>query len=491
MASVRLLAVICLIGLASSSMRVLRPEYLASKYHKTDFDYQLSSFGRVPYGHTIVGNLRIPYPENACGNDVKVDYDPKNHEPLILIVKRRDCTFLEKVQNAQKLKAAMVIIVDDKVENMKSVIPWTEGAESLNIQIPSAMLDSQSGKDLMDDIRKVGTDKNMDVVYSVSFRIKEEAASSVMFKFDLNDKDLYETFFEIMNFYTELKDKIFLVPIYNIVPKSALPDGSKGYCLNDDKYCETRNDDTQVEPKDQPIYESLRQLCLSKKSPDAWWSYVGEFYKRCIDVGSAKSTVVRDLEACSRRILDGLEDQDAAKKVNECMQGVNNGKASESSDALSFLIENDQLHHQVNSPVKPTLMINGQIIYGRMTSLDVLKEICASLKVKPDQCRAIDKMTDVKYRNMNSFSILGAIWFLFKLILIGFIAIGAFYVIYKMKLRKDMEKKLTSEVDSALANYYMQNKSNKYEGVHVEDDGGKEKRMVEVEVEDEEDADKD
>lgn len=486
MALFQLLAAISIVGLVSSSMRVLRPEYLASKYHKTNFDYHLSSFGRVPYGHTIVGNLRIPFPEDGCGEEVKVDYDLKTQEPLILVIKRRNCTFLEKVQNAQRLKAAMVIIVDDVVESMENVIPWAENAESLNIQIPSAMLDKESGSQLIEDIRKVGTDKNMDVVFSVSFKIKEQAASTVMFKFDLNDKALYETFFEIMNFYTQLKDKIFLMPIYSIVPKAFLPAGSNGYCLNDDKYCVARSDNTQVEPKDQPVYESLRQLCLSNLAKDSWWPYASEFYKRCITVDGEKSSVVRDLEGCSQAILSNLDNQDDAKKVQKCMEGVSNGQVLSGSDAEKVLNDNHMLQYQVNSPVKPTLSINGQIIFGRMTSLDVLKEICASLKVKPDQCRDIDKLTDVKYRDLTSFSFLGAIWFLIKLIIIGLISVGAFYVIYKMKLRKDMEKKLTSEVDSALANYYMQNKTNKYEGVQIDDDGAKEKRMVEVDGDEEE-----
>jgi hypothetical protein len=462
---------------SGGKIRVLGPDYLTSKYHKMSFEHHISAFGRVPYGHSIVGNLRVPFPEHGCGDDVKVDYDTNSPDPLILLVKRAQCTFLEKVQTGQKLKAAMVIIVDNEDENMDYVVPWTEGAETLNVHIPSVIIERHAGDMLIDEVRKLSSDRTSNMVVSVSFEIRQETKSNIFYKFDLNDKDLYETFFELMTDFKEVKEHIILVPIYNITTRSSFKDNTNVYCLNDGKYCEVRPDRKKVDEVDEPIFESIRQLCLSHLTNESWWTYSAEFYKNCIKPPSSEGgayILEEKLSGCSKKIQEQIPAGDV-EKMNKCTSEVNGKKVEKrenEKNGLGHLLEmNFDLQHVVSSPVKPTLMINGQIIYGRMTGLDVLKEMCSSLKVKPDQCHKIDRMTDTKYHQIHSFSILGAIWFMFKLIVVALISVGAFYLIYKMRLRKEMEKKLSSEVDSALANYYMQNKANRYEGVKVEEGG--------------------
>jgi hypothetical protein len=485
------------------TIKVLGPENLSSKFHHTTFDHHLSSFGRVPYGHSIVGNLRIPFPETGCGENVKVDYDMNSPEPLIMIVKRSECTFLEKVQNSQKLKAAMVIIVDNIDENMDYVIPWVEQAETLNVHIPSTIVDHKTGEKLMDEVRKLAADRTSNVVVSTNFEIRQETKSNIFYKFDLNDRELYETFFDLMHDFKEVKEHIILVPIYNISTKASSKDISNLYCLNDGRFCEVRPDKKKVDEVDEPLFESIRQLCLSRVANESWWIYSAEFYKNCIKPPAKEGGAFElevNLDRCSKDIQKKLPQIDR-EKLNECTSQIKNKRIEDQKDGekslIRFLEMNFDLQHIVSSPVKPTLMINGQIVYGRMTGLDVLKEMCASLKVKPDQCLKIDRMTDTKYRRIHGITLLGALWFFFKLLLVAIISLGGFYLVYKVKLRKDMEKRLTSEVDSALANYYMQSKANRYEGVKVDESGEHTPQNIEqVEmgetVEDEEDkGDKD
>lgn len=478
--SIALMAIMCL-GLcqcrpsnSGGKVRVLGPEYLVSKYQHEGFDHHISSFGRVPYGHSIVGNVRVAYPETGCGNNVKVDYDVNSPDPLILLVLRGECSFLEKVQNGQKLKAAIVIIVDTEKENMDYVIPWSESPETLNVHIPSIIVAESSGDKLMKEVRKLSSDRTSNVVVSVSFEIRQETKSSIFYRFDLNDRELYETFFELMTDFKELKEHIILIPIYNIVPKSTY-NASNVFCLNDGKYCEARPDGKTVPEADEPIFESIRQLCLSNLANESWWAYSAEFYKNCIKppvTENGRYILEERLERCSKDILDKLPNEDI-EKLRQCTSQIKDRhvqKIDDENKSLRRMLEmNFDLQTVVNSPVKPTLMINGQIVFGRMTGLDVLKEMCASLKIKPNECLKIDRLTDTKYKQLHSFSVLGALWFMFKLILVGLISVGAFYLVYKMKLRKEMEKKLSSEVDSALANYYMQNKANRYEGVQVDE----------------------
>jgi hypothetical protein len=112
-----LLAVVAsLWGCFMTKVSIYSPSYIRAKYERLDFKERISSFGRVPYGHSITGVLRIPYPPNACGKNVTIDSPPNTQ--MILLVQRGDCPFAEKVQNGQNLKASMVIVVDNRKDDI-------------------------------------------------------------------------------------------------------------------------------------------------------------------------------------------------------------------------------------------------------------------------------------------------------------------------------------------------------------------------------------
>lgn len=454
--------VLSFVGLTEAAMRIYSPNFLATKYEPVNFNYRISSFGKVPYGHTIMGNLRIPYPETGCGSNVRVDYDSSKKDPLILLVVRGDCPFLEKVQNAQNLKASLVVIVDNIEEDMNYLVPWTEDAPNIDIRIPSIVVEKQTGTDLLEDVKKLSAEQsNSNVVASVSFRINQQEKSVVYYKFDLNDRDLYETFFELMNFYQGLKAHIIMVPGFHIGPAS-MNRPPNLYCLNESLFCERREDDKRVTRAQEPLFESIRQLCLSRSDPEAWWTYVSRFYLYCQKkTDNNKTELVTELDECSKKVQKELP-QEATRNLEQCVRGIQGERVNGDSKLHVYLMENYQLRLMITTPVRPAIMINGQIVYGRTTSLDILKEICASLSTKPEECLEIDRLqVNKRIIEMNKFSFGQALYYLFKLILVALVLTGAFYIIYKIKLRREMEKKLNSEVDSALANYYMQNRGMK------------------------------
>ena len=430
-----------------------------------------------------MGVVKIPYPATGCGKDVRVDYDSTTKDPLILLVLRGDCSFLEKVENGQRLKAQLVIIVDNLDEEMTHVLPWSEGAPSLDIQIPSIVIDNKSGFHLMNDTRSLEQQKSSEnVIVSVSFRIQQQAISSIFYKFDLNDRSLYESFFELLNFYPGVKKHISVIPSYNVGPA---PNGVKSeglFCLNGTTFCEKREDNLKVSRENQPLFESLRQICLSRIDMSAWWNYVAKFYIYCQGkhVENGKTILMENLDKCSKDILKEFQDQGAVEaSLSACMSGVKGDNVELSSKLNEYLLENYNVKAILNTPVQPVMMVNGQIIYGRMASLDILKEICASLSTKPDDCKEIDKLqVNKRIIEMQRFSFGQAVVYLLKLLFIGVVLTAAFYIIYKIKLRKEMETKHTEEVDSALSNYYMQNKQ-QYQGVQVDADNGEHEEQEE------------
>ena len=460
-------------------MKIYAPMFLATKFETVNFQFKISSFGKVPYGHSIMGAVKIPYPETGCGNNVRVDFDSSKNMPLIIMVVRGECSFLEKVLNAQALKASLVIIVDNVNEEMTQLLPWTENAPLLDVHTPSIIIEKTSGTDLLNDTRKLSAERGSsnEVIVAVSFKIQQSVTSNIIYKFNLNSRPLYEAFFELVNFYPGVRQNINVLPSYQISPapsvSSAKPFGL--FCLNGTVFCERREDQLTVERVDEPLFESLRQICLSRISPKAWWEYVGRFYLYCQTWNEAtnKTVLAVQLADCSKRVLVEVEPKEAVTaRLEECMKGVEGDNVTLQTDLHRFLIENYNLRQMMNTPIEPAMMINGQIVYGRMNSLDVLKVLCASLINKPDDCKEIDRLQiNTRIIEMNKFSLSMALLYLLKLILIGAVVTAAFYIVYKVILKKELEKKSANEVDSTLSSYYT-GKQSHYEGVQVEPEEG-------------------
>jgi hypothetical protein len=441
-----------------SNFKIWAPNFIAAKYKDTPLVYKLSSFGKVPYGHDITGFLKVPVPSNGCGKTISVQGERDLKTPLILFIERGNCTFMEKIINSQKIQAAMVVFLDDRVEDVAYIVPYAE--KPLEVNIPSILLSRDVGLNLFNDV--LNSHSNLTVTASVEFQLQKSEHSNIQYSLNLNERELLETFFELMYFYPDLKQHIKLEASYNIKPMlhGSILD-SLTRCANVLTYCERREDGkVPAKKEDHPLYESMRQICLMREKPDQWYNYVSRFYSDCTGVDQdKKSWLVLELKKCSDDIL--AEDKPTKEIIDKCMSDLDPATdvVKAGSKLEQYLQANHQLRSMLESPVKPTVSINGQHIVGNIKSIDLLKNFCQSLSLKPKECEEIEKIkTKDVVIEKESFSLGHALVFIVKMILIGLVICVAFYMFYKIKLKKEMEKKMNTEVDSALSNYYMQNK---------------------------------
>jgi len=64
-------------------------------------------------------------------------------------VDRGNCSFVTKVRNAERAGASLVVVVDDREENITNVIMGDDGTGT-GIRIPSMLIGKDSGKILKD-----------------------------------------------------------------------------------------------------------------------------------------------------------------------------------------------------------------------------------------------------------------------------------------------------------------------------------------------------
>lgn len=147
----------------------------------------------------------------------------------------------------------------------------------------------------------------------------------------------------------------------------------------------------------------------------------------------------------------------------QCVEGINYKRKSlrkkNGFDLEREFEKNYHLMERHHTWHTPSILVNGQILQGRLTEVDILNEICQSLIIKPNECNNIGNLLKKNSRSPRAeLGLLVALKIVFLALLTACFSVIAFYVLYKIKLRREFEWRRDQEVDSALANYYMENR---------------------------------
>ena len=109
-------------------------------YKNEQLEYSIANFGSVPYGHSVYGTVFLSNPLDAC-HDLKPLNWEKNQGTLIIYAQRGNCHFAQKVLNAQKIGAGLVIIGDTNNEDVHKILPVERTTQLMNqIRIPSVLI---------------------------------------------------------------------------------------------------------------------------------------------------------------------------------------------------------------------------------------------------------------------------------------------------------------------------------------------------------------
>jgi len=117
----------------------------------------MANVGVVPYGHTIIGNLWMEENNlNGCQEfekDFDGQFDPDTDPSPIVVVQRGGCSFVTKIWNAEHAQARLVLIIDDKDEEIENVIIVDDG-NGAGIWIPAMLITKKDGDVLKDFLLK-------------------------------------------------------------------------------------------------------------------------------------------------------------------------------------------------------------------------------------------------------------------------------------------------------------------------------------------------
>lgn len=85
---------------------IWKPPALVSYFDEHPLVYSIASFGKVPYGHSIIGRIFVATPLDACSPITIPHFDANKDGSPIVLAKRGNCPFATKAWNAQKAGAS-------------------------------------------------------------------------------------------------------------------------------------------------------------------------------------------------------------------------------------------------------------------------------------------------------------------------------------------------------------------------------------------------
>lgn len=279
--------------------------------------------------------------------------------PVILMVERGTCTFVEKTRHAQNIYASAVIVVDNVDEYR---LPYmADDGTGKDIQIPAMLINKNDGaaiKKFVDEELK--TEKpvimtmawdfqNVDNVVEWDFWTSADDDSSA-----LQFKESFGEAVEVLGTNNTFTPHIFFRP--KPYCKDLDLEECHHTCINKGRYCDHNLDRTNPFAY-RAIQEDIRGICVFRQvaaqgHPEIWFDYAAHVGKECQKEGDDYF-----LESCSVTFMRNLGIEE--KEVKKCI--TDSGGFDRDTDAENTIMEGElKAAAEIGVLFEPSIYINGR-----------------------------------------------------------------------------------------------------------------------------------
>jgi hypothetical protein len=324
---------------------------------------------------------------------------------------RGDCTFVQKVRNAQHAGAAGVIIADnvclcgqedcvmvpDQPCEGHEPIMADDGSGS-DISIPSFLLFKQDA-DRVKDVVLQNNIVQMEMAWNMGSpddRVEYDVWTSPS---DELTHDFFQSFQTVAR---ALGKRAYFTPhmsisdgtLYHCQGTTSGQSACSNLCTNNGRYCANDPDGDQeygISGAD-VVVESLRRVCIWNKYGvsdgvgEEWWDYVAEFDKRCSSVDYfTDAACIKDAYKHSNVEADIIE---------RCMEDSGGVEGDQVNTKLNLEVVTQKKRGVV---VKPSAYVNMAPLHGALTATNVFREICSGFATytAPSICEQCSSCSDV------------------------------------------------------------------------------------------------
>lgn len=371
-----------------------------------DYEGAIGDFGVPLYGGSLAGEVRAPS-TNRDGCDAFEDgafepagwTDDDDDTPIIAMLERGGCYFVQKAYHAQLAGASAVIIADDRDEPLITMTTPKNNpsAQSLvrEIEVPTALVRKRLA-DTIDRVLRSGDRVVLEMNWEEAMpnpddRVEWELWTTSNDACGASCEAQAEFKQDAANAAVELQTHGFtsFVPHYKVRACDKMGLFSKEdcdrACIHGGRYCAV---DHVAYPLNETVsgrdivLENKRQLCiydyLKREDQDhLWWRYVADFARKCRTADGNFG------EACSRQVQRSL----AVAKPGALVRDVERCMGDSMADTEHPLLERERTHElerfkagQGRITFLPTVIINTVQYRGRLDSASVLRGICAGFE---------------------------------------------------------------------------------------------------------------
>ena len=173
-----------------------------------------------------------------------------------------------------------------------------------------------------------------------------------------------------------------------------------------------------------------------------WFDYIEEAHSECFNFIS---------ESCSKNAHQalGLDWNATQKCVQESFLGADRNSADN-----SILRDNAQAWKEYGTLYWPSVTINKVTFRGDITPENILEDICANLKTKPEVCVNFYKREHIQYEDntvMGPESVSAELLILVVAILVG---VNVLLILaYRRCVKKEMDDTMSFKVSNAVSQY--------------------------------------
>lgn len=440
-------------------VHIWEPSTLRSVYKAKPLEYTIANFGTVPYGHSIYGTVFKANPLLACSELSPLKWD-RNSGTLIIYVERGECHFAQKVYNAQKMGAGLVIIGDTNNEDISRILAVERTVELMDkLHIPSILIpkkDAETFKNTLESTEKEGQLISLAIDFPL---VKAYDMVNIKMILQVDDFRSYDAIINLHRYHTDFKDHMSLTVHYKIFKNIPVVLDNDNCVTSKNTYCVLNGHPLQK--KLGLLDETLKQMCLFNHAHKEFITYMSSIRTQCFSI---EGELNPGFSNCTLNHYNKYVSKQTRDKLANCIDSK--------SDAAIEMFEqnNDNIKYYLIN-YSPIVFINGYIYKGNYSDSDHLMEsFCNSFESPPEKCNKLEIFQQYK-----GFSSYGLLWFVIVSVvltfLISFGIIIVFYVVYRKRMAKNFEAELSVKVNEALSKYYGSNEDD-YSGITQQLDEG-------------------
>lgn len=359
------------------------------------YESALGDFGLPLYGGSLLGNIKYPKDNSEGCESFPEGLFVGNGVPIIALLDRGGCYFVEKAFKAQQAGATAVLVTDNQAEpliTMANPVDDPEAARlSTNINIPATLITKALGESIKQSLnqgaRVVASLDWTEAIVHEDARVEWQLWSTTSQKCGstcTSTTDFVNNFAPTA-IKLESGGNTKFEPHYLSWGCNAGDVECAEKCIYSGRYC--AEIDTAKVNGSAVVEENLRHLCVfktardGKEQPWLWWNYASWYQGNCtVDLDK-----YNDVECANEQMRNAGFSDNEINKVAACVGDV----TTEGSNQL--LEDERKLQEDPNHPtvvLLPTVLINENQYRGRLTTDSVLRALCSGFAEgkEPDAC---------------------------------------------------------------------------------------------------------